>query len=52
MNVVKWILLAYLALCVILNITQIGKPRKPLEPSTVAAATVITGVVAWLVVIA
>jgi hypothetical protein len=48
----KIVLLAFYALSAILTVTQIGKPRKPLQPGTAAATLVVTGLFAWLVVIA
>lgn len=48
----KIVLLAFYALGILTTIATIGKPRKPMEPAVAAIAVFITGVLAWLVVIA
>ena len=48
----KIVLLAFYALSALITVSQIGKPRKPLEPSTAAVMLAVSGVFAWLVVIA
>lgn len=48
----KYVLLAFQALGVLLTVGQIGKVRKPLTPNIAAVSLIVSGVVAWLVVIA
>jgi len=52
MSAVKWILLAYYALNVLLIVNAVGRPRQPISGSLAATTIVITGILAWLVVIA
>jgi len=52
MSAVKWILLAYYALSVLLVVRSVGKPRQPITGGSAAFVIVIAGVLAWLVVIA
>ena len=48
----KIVLLAFYAAGILVTISTIGKPRKPMEPGAAAIAVLITGALAWLVVIA
>lgn len=48
----KMVLLALFVLLALTNIAQIGKPRRPLEPGAVVIATVLQGVICWLIIIA
>lgn len=45
-----WVFVALYSLSLVVNITSIGKPRKPLEPSTVAGLTVISAVLIILAI--
>lgn len=48
----KIVLLAFYAISLLVTISTIGKTRKPLEPTTATISVVVTGLMAWLVVIA
>ena len=52
LNIPTYILLAWFAVSVLVTVSTIGKPRKPLDPGIAAASLVITGVLAFLAVIA
>lgn len=48
----KYVLLAWIALSVLLNIAYVGKRREPTTGNSAAISTVIFGGLAWLVIIA
>lgn len=48
----KWVLIALSAWSVLMTISMIGKPRKPIDPSLAIAALVLQGAVVALVVFA
>ncbi len=48
----KYVLIALNALSALVSVSQIGKPRKPLEASTAVGVIVIDVLLCWLVVIA
>jgi hypothetical protein len=41
-DIVKWLIVAWLAIGALLTIGSIGKPRKPIEPSTAVIGAVLT----------
>jgi len=52
MNYALYILAALNILAAIVDITQIGKPRKPITPGLAAATTVTCAITATLLIIA
>lgn len=52
MNVYAWILVALSFVSVIVEVTQVGKPRKPVTPGVAAATVVVNTAYAALVVLA
>jgi hypothetical protein len=46
----KWVVAGYIALSALITIAQVGKHRKPIEPSVAAIATVLDVLLVWLVV--
>lgn len=48
----KIVLLTWLALTVLSTITNIGKERKPVDPPLAGGVLILSGILAWLVVIA
>lgn len=41
MHVIDWIIVALLTFGMLLNVAQVGKPRKPLEPTMAAVIVAI-----------
>lgn len=41
MHIVDWIIVALFSLGLLLNVAQVGKPRKPLEPGTAAVIVAV-----------
>ena len=52
MSTPKYILLAWFAITSLVSVSRVGKPAKVLEPGVMTISLVLTGIVAWLVVIA
>ena len=48
----KWVVIGFLIFSYLVTITQIGKPRKPLEAGTVAIMGVFQGLFVWLIITA
>jgi hypothetical protein len=44
-----WVLVVMLALSALANVTSVGQPRKPMEPSVAAAIVLINGALIYLV---
>jgi hypothetical protein len=50
-EIVKWFIVFWLALGALLTIGQIGKPRKPLQPSVAVISSLITAGLIMLVIV-
>ena len=52
MSIPKYILLAWFATSALVSVSRIGKTSKSLTPGVAAITLAVTGIIAWLVVIA
>lgn len=52
MTWILWIVVAWLVFGTVVSVTQVGKPRKPLDPGVAATGVVIQGLIISAIIFA